>query len=285
MKTVLEILTLSTDYLTKLGFANPRKQAIELIGDALQTAPIDLYLQFDRPLEEAEIQKCRESIKRRGAREPLQYIRGEVDFFGCRFKVNPAVLIPRNETEILVDLISQELSKLSLAGCQLWDICCGSGCIGISLKKKFPGLQVFLSDFSEAALQIAKANAELNEVDVSFVQGDLLQPFKGKQADFVVCNPPYVAESEWNSLEPEVKVEPKSALIGGEDGLLFYRRLAAELKDHLKPNGKAWLEIGANQGSCIQMLFEPDKIPSKWKVCRFAKDWANQDRFFFLENE
>lgn len=285
MKTVLEILTLSTEYLTKLGFVNPRKQAIELIGDALHTTPIDLYLQFDRPLEEVEIQKCRENIKRRGAREPLQYIRGEVDFFDCRFKVTSAVLIPRNETEILVDIIYQELSKLPLAGCQLWDICCGSGCIGISLKKKFPDLQVYLSDFSEAALQIAKANAELNQVRVVFVQGDLLQPFKGEQADFVVCNPPYVAESEWNSLEQEVKFEPKSALIGGDDGLSFYRRLAAELKNHLKPKAKAWLEIGANQGKSIQMLFEPDKISSKWKVCRFAKDWSNRDRFFFLENE
>lgn len=285
MKTILEVLNLSTEYLLKQGISNARQQAVQLISDILHVVPIDLYLQFDRPLEDVELQKCREGLCRRGLREPLQYITGQVEFYDCSFKVNPAVLIPRNETEILADLIAQNLRQQDLSGKVLWDVCCGSGCLGISLKKKFPQLRVILADISDKALQVAKENSFLNRVDVEFVQGDFLQPFKGTQTDFLVCNPPYIPESDWESLEDEVKYEPKEALLGGADGLQFYKRLMTELPFFLKPLGKVWLEIGFNQGTAVQTLFEQNSRGCRWKICRFEKDWSGNDRFFFLENE
>lgn len=281
MKTVIEIIKLSTEYLSQQGIQNPRKQAIDLISDALKVKPIELYLQFDRPLEELELQKCRDFLKRRINREPLQYILGEVEFYDCTFKVTPDVLIPRNETEILVDIIYNDLYKHDLTRSVLWDIGCGTGCIGIALKKKLPDLQVVLSDLSDSALQIAQINARINKVEVEFRQGDLLGPFKQQKANYIVSNPPYIAESDWDSLELEVKHEPKQALLGGPDGLHFYRQLAVDLVSHLKPQGRVWFEIGAGQGEDVKKIFSQPN----WKICRFEKDWANHDRFFFLENE
>ncbi|MBS4168780.1 peptide chain release factor N(5)-glutamine methyltransferase [Parachlamydia sp. AcF125] len=285
MKTILEVLNLSADYLSKQGISHARQQAIQLVSDILHVAPIDLYMQFDRPLEKEELQKCREALRRRGLREPLQYIRGLVEFYGCSLKVSPAVLIPRQETEILADLAAKNLSQQDLSGKTLWDVCCGSGCLGIALKKKFPQLRVILADISDKALHVAKENSTLNKVDVEFVLGDLLEPFRGSQVDFLVCNPPYIPESDWEALEEEVKHEPKEALLGGVDGLQFYRRLMADLPSFLKPSGKAWMEIGFNQGADVQKLFEQNSRGYTWKVCRFERDWSENDRFFFLENE
>jgi release factor glutamine methyltransferase len=212
----------------------------------------------------------------------LQYIHGQVEFFSCHFKVTRDVLIPRQETEILIDKIYQELSPLSLHGKKLWDLCTGSGCMGIALKKKLPSLEVTLSDLSNGALAIAKENANLNEVVVNFLQGDLLAPFQGKKTDFVVCNPPYISENEFQTLDSEVKnFEPRMALVSGNSGLEFYERLAKELPSFLNRGAKVWLEIGAGQGNALLSLF--DKGP--WKQFRCEQDWAGHDRFFFLEIE
>lgn len=282
MKTLLEILTLSTDYLKKHGIQNPRRQAEDLISDALKMQRLNLYLEFDRPLDEFELALCREWLGRRSKGEPLQYIKGEMDFYGCKISLNKDVLIPRQETEILVDKIVNELKKENLAGKTLWDVCCGSGCIGIALKKRFPELKVVLSDISKKALLIAQKNARENQVDVEFVEGDLLQPFEDRQTNYLVCNPPYIAESEFSGLEVEVRdFEPKGALISGPTGLEFYSRLAEGLKKNLVRAGKAWFEIGSMQGKAICELFQT----KGWPVCKVEKDWAEKDRFFFLENE
>ncbi len=142
---------------------------------------LQLYMDFERPLNQPELDLCRARLVRRGKGEPLQYIRGEIEFLDCLIKLTPAVLIPRQETEILVDKIIGRLKRQELSGKILWDVCCGSGCIGIALKKKFPTLQVVLSDLSSEALQVARENAQANGVDVSFMQGDLLNPFAGKK--------------------------------------------------------------------------------------------------------
>jgi release factor glutamine methyltransferase len=282
MKTLLDVLQRSTDYLGRFGIASPRRQAENVISDALGINRVQLYLEFDRPLIDSELEMCRERIVRCGKKEPVQYIHGEVEFFDCTFKVTPAVLIPRQETEILVDKIAAVLAKESLAGKVLWDVCCGSGCIGISLKNRFPELQVILSDFSQDALKLAYENAQLNEVDVSFKYGDLLQPFEGQRANYFVCNPPYVTEAEYSELEDEVRrYEPRLALVGGKSGLEFYERLALELPSYLEPESKVWFEMGCKQGSAIQEIFSA----SPWKAARLEQDWSAKDRFFFLEIE
>jgi len=282
MRTVLEVLHLSTDYLKQKGIQNSRRQAEELLGEVLGIGRMQLYLDFERPLSDQELERCREWLKRRGQGEPLSYIRGSVEFLGCCIKINRDVLIPRQETEILVSKVVEELSKRDLENKVLWDICCGSGCIGIALKKHFPKLQVSLSDISPAALAVAKENAEANSVNVECLHGDLLEPFKGRLADYIISNPPYVAEEEIATLEIEVRdYEPKIALSGGVSGLDFYRRLSKDLPKALKQGGMAWLEIGDGQGTALLEMFRD----SPWKSAKVERDWSGRERFFSLEIE
>lgn len=282
MKLLREILHLSAEYLSQKKVSNPRRQAEEVIADALKMKRLDLYLQFDRPLNDEELKRCRESVQRRSLGEPAQYIRGEVSFLDCTISVNSSVLIPRQETEILVSKVIDELEKKGTKGKVLWDICCGSGCIGIAIKKTFPELDVFLSDISPEAIEVARLNAKRNGVEVSCIQGDLLQPFQGQMADYVVCNPPYVSFEDYEHLEREVReFEPKVALVAGNGGTAFYRRLSEELSGYLKSPARVWLEIGHNQGEAISQLF---KAPM-WKKVYFESDWSGNHRFFFLEFE
>lgn len=280
MKTLLDIIQLADGYLKDKGIARSKREAEELIADVLSLRRIDLYLQFERPLEEEELQKCREALKRRGSREPTQYICGKVSFAGLGLTVNKSVLIPRQETEILVEKISNQLRDLPLEGKILLDLCAGSGCIGLALKKRFPLLTVYLSDLSQEALEIAGENAKNNGCDVHLLQGDLFNPFKGKTCDFFVCNPPYVSEKEFVELEPEVRqFEPKVALVGGETGLEFYQRIALELPSYLNSPGRVWMELGRNQGENVKSLFKN----SIWTSLQVEPDWSGVDRFFSLE--
>jgi release factor glutamine methyltransferase len=275
MKQLQDVLTLSTQYLEEHGVPDSRRQAEELVCDGLGVRRLDLYTDFERPLTPEELTMLRERLQRRGAREPAAYIQGEVEFYDATIQVTPAVLIPRQETELLVDKIAKEIDP---EGTTLWDVCCGSGCIGIALKKKFPQMRVILSDISGDALAVARRNAEINGVEVEIKQGDLLDPFD--QVDYVVCNPPYVTEEEHATLDPEVKGhEPRTALVSGPTGLEFYRRLAEAL--HLKATRKAWLELGTGQGERVNEIFD---LPY-WKKRAVEKDWAGHDRFFSLAKE
>jgi release factor glutamine methyltransferase len=280
MKTVGELLTLSTKFLNEHQVASSRLQAEELLAFVLRCKRLDLYLQFERPLEEKELIQLRETLKRRARGEPLGYILGEVEFFGCTFQLSKDVLIPRQETEILLAKSLEKLSGKDWKGKVAWDLCTGSGYLGLALKKSLPDLEVTLSDLSPQALEVAKMNALKNHVSVSFVQGDLLKPFIGKKADLVFCNPPYVSEDEYLQLEREVKdYEPKMALVSGPTGLEFYQRLSEELPSHLNPGAQVFFEIGTGQGKRIQELF----YAPYWKNKQVEKDWAGHDRFFFLE--
>lgn len=276
MITLLEIIKRSASYLNEKGIVRARREAEEVIADALGVKRLDLYLQFDRPLTEQELPPLRQAIQRRSAHEPAQYIAGKVDFAGLELEVNPAVLIPRPETEILVEKIYQTLVKLPLADKTLWDVCCGSGCIGLALKKRLPELNVFLADLSEKALALAQKNS--GNSAVTFKQGDLFAPFEGMKCDFFVCNPPYISEENFHTLTPEVRDwEPKMALVSGTSGLEFYARIAKELKNYLNSGGSAWLEIGTGQGPSVKSLFESEG----WR-CHFEQDWSGHDRFFYL---
>lgn len=272
MRTLLEILKLSTDFLTQKGVANPRREAENLICDALGLKRIDLYSDFERPLSSEEVDELRNRLSRRAKGEPNPYIHGQVKFLGYPFYVDRSVLIPRQETELLADRVAQDAKP----GEHLWDLCCGSGCIGISLKKRIPDLKVTLSDLSQEALALAHRNAVLNEVEVEFVMGDFVEPLRGKEVDILVCNPPYISELEYALLDPEVRCfEPRMALLAGITGLEFYQRLAPSLEGFMKPGGRVWLEIGADQGADVRAIFG-----NRGKI---IQDWSSKDRFFFLE--
>lgn len=272
MKPLLEVVKLSAHYLENCGIADPRRQAEELIADALDVSRMQLYLEHDRPMQESELSLIRERLARRGKGEPNAYIRGHVEFHDLQLKITPDVLIPRQETAILVDMVIRFLSQQDLQGKILLDLCCGSGYIGIALKKRFPQLQVMASDICPKALAIARENAAQNQCEVEFLQGDLFEPFNGRKAHYIVCNPPYVSEQEFLSLDREVKAhEPRHALVGGPTGLEFYERVAKELPHVLEPDGKVWFELGHTQGGALSKLFPGGEL---------LQDWSGKDRFY-----
>lgn len=277
MKTLLDVLKLSTQFLEEKGIAKARKDVEDLMAAVLKLKRIDLYVQFDRPLEDFELTLLREMIKRKAKGEPVEYILGEIEFYNCLFKLTPDVLIPRQETEILVSHILEILPQTTLA---VWDVCTGSGCIGISLKKARPQWELCLSDISSKALELAEKNAHQNQVEISCLEGDLLAPFQGRKADVIVCNPPYVTEGEFANLDISVKdFEPKIALVAGPTGLEFYKRLEQGLPQVLNPGGKIFLEMGAGMGEAINALF-PESL---WKEKKVMDDWSGHNRFFFAE--
>lgn len=282
MKTLGEVLTLTSDFLKERNCSRFRRVAEELLAHVLKLKRLDLYLQFDRPIQETELEQMRTLLKRASKGEPIEYIIGTLTFYQCSLSITKDVLIPRPETEILVDHAVRMLKQESCFGKVAWDVCTGSGCIGIAIKKACPDLTVCLSDLSSAALAVAANNAAANQVDVELLQGDLLAPYAQRRADLFFCNPPYISAKELIDLDPSVKdFEPEGALLSGEDGLFFYQRLKNELPNYLNPEAKIFFEIGFNQGKAIETLFS-DKY---WKKQRIEKDWAGHDRFFFLEFE
>lgn len=274
MKTLGEILKLSCEYIRQKGSSHTRHEVEELIAHTLNKKRLDLYLNFDKPLTEDELVKVRKNLTRLAKNEPLQYIEGKVQFYDCTIQVDPRVLIPRPETELLVDRIVKHIRLHPYGNKVLWDICTGSGCIGIAIKRALPELAVTLSDISEQALAVARANSHLNDVVVDLLQGDLLVPFSGKKADFIVCNPPYITEGEYAGLEAHVTgFEPKHALVSGSTGLECYQKLISHLNSVCNPGATVWFEIGSEQGQAlVEML-------AKFKDVQVIKDLSGKDRF------
>lgn len=282
MKALGDVLRIATQFLQRKKIERARRSAEELLAFILKKSRLDLYLQYDLPLEEKELEHFRSLLKRLSLKEPIEYILGEVDFYNCTFFVNRSVLIPRLETEILLDHICKRIEIKELSPKNAWDICTGSGCLGIGLKKKFPYIDVTLSDLCPAALDVALLNAKQNQVKIEVLLGDLLEPFQGKKADLIICNPPYVSLSEYEVLDFSVKgYEPKHALVAEEDGLFFYRALSRQLPFFLQRGAKVYLEIGSTQGLKVRDFF----TESHWARVSIEKDLAGHDRFFFLEFE
>lgn len=282
MKLLGEVLKLAGGYLQEKGNSRPVRDAEDLLAHLLKVKRLDLYMKFDLPLGEEELSAYRALLVRRAKGEPLDYILGEVDFYGCRFTIDPRVLIPRPETELLLEKICAFVASGELKEKVVWDVCTGSGCLGIALKKKFPYLSVALSDLSEGALEVARGNASRNAVEVELFQGDLLAPFAGKKADIVIVNPPYISNEEYGRLDREVsEFEPKMALVSGPSGLEYYERLAQELPKYLNPRARVFFEIGFQQGEKVLSLFNA----SCWRSRFFERDYSGHDRFFFLEFE
>ncbi len=254
---LLELLSETTRYLTGKGFRQARLDAELLLADVLGLKRLDLYLQFERQLTAAEVDAYREHIRRRLRREPVQQITGKAAFRELTLAVTADVLVPRPETEILVQAVL-ELLPPEAPGPVL-DVGCGSGAVALSLASERPGLRVVATDLSAAALRVARGNARALELGtrLTFVRGDLLEPWRPDGAGFaaVVSNPPYIPSAAIADLEPEVRDwEPHLALDGGADGLTVVRRLAAAAGPLLAPGGVLCLEIGDGQTAAVTEL-------------------------------
>lgn len=277
MITVLEVIKLSTEYLQKKGVESPRANAEILLAEILKCKRLELYLSFDKPLAESEVQIYREAVRKRGLRIPLQYIVGYVEFYGLKLTVNENVLIPRPETELLVEKIINDLDKLS--NIKILDIGVGSGNISLSILKNIPNANVVAIDISEKALEVAKQNTELNSVDgnIEFKKFDIMNEDIKKldKFDLIVSNPPYVSAMDYETLEPELKIyEPKIALTDNSDGISFYKHIIGVSSLLLNNPGKIYFEVGISQSKQVQKYFE-DKMFDKVSI---TKDYAGIDR-------
>lgn len=251
--TLLRLLRWTTEYFSGKGIANPRLDAELLLADCLQLDRVGLYLNFDRPLTTEELNRIRPLVKRRGQREPLQYLLGHSEFWSLEFEVSPAVLIPRADTEVLVE---ETLSRAGGTG-RLLDIGTGSGAIVISLATELPHWQFEGLEISPAALEVAGRNVARHGVAdrIQLLQGDL-EELPQQQYDLIVANPPYIAAEEWPELMPEVRnFEPQLALLAGNDGLDCYRKLVAQAPSRLNLEGWLLVEIGSQQAETVQQLF------------------------------
>ncbi len=259
---ILEVIKKTTPYFEKQGIESPRLTIELLLAHLLKKKRMDLYLEFERELDEATLVKLREMVKRRVAGEPLQYITGEVEFCGLKLLVDKRVLIPRPETELLVEAVAKRLKAESgerKAGAKIVEVGTGSGCIAIALAKKLPEAEITAVDVSPEALEVARGNGKLHQVEknVRFLESDLLQALPDSfVVEAIVSNPPYIADGELAKLPKEVRdFEPVRALAAGEDGLKVIRRLVMDAKRILSPSGFMALEIGAGQRVAVEEIF------------------------------
>lgn len=244
--TIAEVLARSAEYLEKQRIESPRLEAELLLAHSLGLKRIGLFTQFDRVLSEEEMAKARSLLQRRARHEPTAYITGVQPFMSLDFFVDRSVLIPRPETEELVEYIISSVrnSALGIQHLTIADIGTGSGAIAVSLAKFLPNIKVIATDISPAALAIARQNAEFHHVAdrCEFRLGDLLEPLTEK-VDIIVSNPPYIPTAVIETLQPEVRDwEPKGALDGGEDGLDHIRTFLEKAPDHLQPDGRLFIE-------------------------------------------
>lgn len=251
---LLDILENTSRFFASKGLENARLQAELLLAAVLGVKRLDLYLQFERPLHRSEVDRYREYVRQRLRRVPVQYITGVAAFRHLELAVTPAVLIPRPETEVLVDVALELLPE----GGRVLDLCCGSGAVALALAQEAAAAQVVAADVSAAALEAAKANAQRCGLAgrVEWHCGDLFAPLCGTAPfDLIAANPPYVRRGDLAQLAPEVRdYEPQLALDGGEDGLAFYRRIAQEAADFMRPSGYLLLEVGDGQSAAVADL-------------------------------
>ncbi len=250
--TTLKILAWTKEYLLTKGVVNARLEAEWLLCAAMKLDRVGLYLQYDKPLNDAELASYRALVARRARREPLQHILGSQEFCGLDYEVTGDVLIPRHDTELLV---SEALTRRPYARTVL-DIGTGSGCVAVTLQKRLSLAAVTATDISEAALAVARRNAALHDAPLEFLQGSLFAPVAGRSFDLIVSNPPYIPTADIESLDLEVRdYDPRAALDGGDDGLDIYRALIPAAVEHLNPGGWLLVEIGIGQANDVVEMF------------------------------
>jgi release factor glutamine methyltransferase len=273
--TIIAVLNWTTRFFGEKQLASPRLDAEVLLSHVLHCDRVGLYVRFEQPLERGELDTFRELVRRRVAGEPVAYLTGTKEFWSLPLRVDPRVLIPRPETELVVDVIL-ELTRDAPPGLAC-DVGTGSGAIALALKRERPAWTVVATDVSAAALAVARDNAARLAIDVEFLEGDMLGPLAGRGPfDVIASNPPYVAEAEVATLMREVaQHEPRVALTPGSDGLAAIRALVAGAPGLLAPTGALVLEIGYQQGAAVQALVA---ATSAFGPPTVRKDYAGLDR-------
>ena len=279
--TVLRLILWSSEYFDRKGLSSGRLDAEHLLAHVLHTGRLQLYMDFDRPLTHEELDRFRPLLKRRASREPLQYIIGCQPFRQLELTVQPGVLIPRPETEQLVDGVLEWFRSEEVDQPTALDIGTGTGAIALSLAAEV-GARVMATDISSVALSVARSNAAAAELGafVKFLEGSMFDPVPfGARFDTIVSNPPYIREVDEVMLEPEVlDWEPREALFSGEDGLDVIRGLVAGASGHLRPGGMLALEVGLHQAREVALLLEDS---GDYTDVRIMRDHAAIERFVF----
>ncbi len=269
--TYREALGQGEKLLNGAGIVDAKNDAWLLLAMAGRIDHTFYYMHMDEEMPEDAQHEFDALINKRSERVPLQYITGEQEFMGITFHVNSSVLIPRQDTETLVE----EALKLVHPGMKIMDMCTGSGCVLISILKNAHGVEGFGYDISKQAINVAKENAKLNDVAADFERSDLFDDVMEEQFDMLVSNPPYIRSEEIATLMPEVTdFEPHEALDGKEDGLYFYRKLIAGCPEFVKPGGYVLFEIGYDQGEDVSSMMKD----AGFLEVAVVKDLAHHDR-------
>jgi release factor glutamine methyltransferase len=279
--TIQKLLSWVTEYFTGKGVDSPRLSAEWLLCYVLGLKRIELYTQFNKVVGQEQLSQLHELVKRAGAHEPIAYITGKKEFYSLEFEITKDCLIPRPETELLVERAIEFLRTRN--GEQfICDLCTGSGCIAVAIARNFASCRIVATDISDAALTVAEKNVAKHGLmnRVKLLQGDLFEPVIAglgpAKFDLIVSNPPYVSEPEYEKLAPNIKdFEPKSALTAGNDGLDIIKKIIADANQHLKPTGALMLEIGNEQGNAVRNLLETAGYFGDVKI---DKDYSNLDR-------
>jgi len=277
--TIQKLLTWLTEYLTQKDVDSPRLSAELLLSKVLELKRIELYTQFGKVVPKEQLDQLHGLVKRAGLHEPVAYLVGKTEFYSIEFEVTSDCLIPRPETEQLVQRAIEFLRKRG-AGQLVCDLCTGSGIIAVAVGKSVPDAKVIATDISAEALAVAARNVEKHGLQerIELRQGDLFEPLIPPldQFDLIASNPPYVSAAEYEKLEKNVKdYEPRIALYAGEGGLDAYRRIAEKVGSFLKPDGILLIEIGYQQGPAVRELLEQTGVFASIEV---EKDFQKHDR-------
>ncbi|MCX6981694.1 MAG: peptide chain release factor N(5)-glutamine methyltransferase [Verrucomicrobia bacterium] len=274
MKTVLEVITATTAFFQKSGVESPRLNIEHLLAHVLKKKRMDIYMEFDRALTEAELAPLRELVRRRAQREPLQHLLGTVEFLGLTLKTDARALIPRPETEQLCEMLAS--ADCAWKGGRIADVGTGSGCIALALALALPDARVTGLDAADNALALARENADRCGLTarVTFAKSDLLSAAEAP-FDLIVANLPYIPTGELAALQPEVQRDPRAALDGGADGLDLIRRLLPQAAAKLRSGGTLALEVGLDQSVILSSEFPAHGFGD----ARILKDLQGRERF------
>lgn len=283
--TLGEVIAEARQLLEQAGIESAAQEALWIVEHVLRLPVHHVLTNQDRVLSLTELTATRGLLARRVGREPLQYILGTQEFCGLEFHVNPAVLIPRPETELLVEYVAQRIPAEREA--TIVDVCTGSGCIAVAIARLRPRARVIATDLSSPSLNVARQNAMRHEVGerITWLEGDLLRPLVEKglegRIDVIVSNPPYIAETDWATLQPEVRLfEPRGALVAGPQGTELHERLLQEAGRYLSPGGALIMEIGAGQARAMRGIVE--QMPG-YRFHRLVYDEAGLERVVIIE--
>ena len=271
---VIDLIKWGEQYFTDNDFDNPRKEIEIFLQDILACHRVELYLRFEEPLAKTQLVKLREWVQRRKNREPIQYITGKAGFYNLILDVTPDVLIPRPESERLIEEVIKIVDKKS--NISILDIGTGSGCLALALGKELPNVNITGIDKSAKAIEISELNTETLKIkNVSFLQIDLFEKKIDEKYDILISNPPYIPKKEIESLMPDVNFEPLSALTDSEDGLTFYHKILEISPTIINPNGWLFLEVGLGEHPKKVMKLFSNK---KFKNVELIKDYNGDDR-------